>query len=92
MAKRFISVAMEFMSGSTGNRKGANSMIDNINNQVYIGLDGELGVVIQTSAQAYQEYYRRLGYELLGYAQPLPFELVTVIKPMIKRAIQKRLI
>ena len=67
-------------------------MIDSINNQVYIGLDGNKGVVIQTSAQTYQEYYRRLGYELLGYAQPLPFELVTVIKPMAKQAIQKRLI
>ena len=67
-------------------------MIDSINSQVYIGLDGESGVVIQTNAQTYQEYYRRLGYELLGYAQPLPIESVTVIKPKAKQAIQKRLI
>jgi hypothetical protein len=45
--------------------------------QVYVGLDGPEGVVIQTNLATYKSYYRLLGYEMLGYAVNLPgFEAV----------------
>ena len=40
--------------------------------QVYICFDGPDGLVIQTSNDAFERYYRLLGWELLGRAEPLP--------------------
>ena len=45
---------------------------ERIEGQVYICFDGPDGLVIQTSIETYQSYYRRLGWELLGQAEPLP--------------------
>jgi len=55
--------------------------------QVFISLDdGETGQVLQTSMQTYKDYYRLLGYVLLGYAQMLPgIEPITVIRPQVKQ-------
>lgn len=43
-----------------------------IEDQVYICFDGPDGLVIQTSRTAFEEYFRLLGWELLGKAEPLP--------------------
>ena len=40
--------------------------------QVYICFDGEDGLVIQTDIRTFDSYYRLLGWELLGVANPLP--------------------
>ena len=46
-----------------------------LDQQVYVGLDGVDGIVIQTSYGSYMNYYRLLGYELLGPAKELPLEV-----------------
>uniref|UniRef100_A0A6M3KKJ0 Uncharacterized protein n=1 Tax=viral metagenome TaxID=1070528 RepID=A0A6M3KKJ0_9ZZZZ len=43
--------------------------------QVYICFDGPDGLVIQTSFATYLNYYRFLGWELLGEAVELPLEV-----------------
>jgi len=40
------------------------------NEQIYIYLDTPDGPVIQTTMAAYEEYYRELGYKILG--KPVP--------------------
>ena len=42
------------------------------NEQVYISLDGPDGVVIQTTMATYGDYYRPLGYRLIGKVVKLP--------------------
>ena len=43
-----------------------------IERQVYTCFDGRGGLVIQTDIATYQSYYKVLGWELMGRAQPLP--------------------
>lgn len=40
--------------------------------QVYICFDGPDGLVMQVSLEGYENYYRLLGWELLGKAEMLP--------------------
>lgn len=42
-----------------------------IERQVYICFDGPDGLVIQTSIETYNSYYKLLGWELMGRATPL---------------------
>lgn len=54
--------------------------------QVYICFDGPEGLVIQTTMGSYQDYYRLLGWELLGQAGRLPgFEKKTLEPVAVKR-------
>lgn len=61
--------------------------LDAIDRQVFICFDGEDGLVIQTDISTYESYYRHLGWELMGRAQPFPE--IADIKPLNR---QKRLI
>ena len=47
-------------------------MRQNGDQQVFVGLDGPEGIVIQTTRATYESYYRRIWYELLGEAKELP--------------------
>ena len=40
--------------------------------QVFIRFDGPGGLVIQTSMRTYEDFYAKLGWELLGPAATLP--------------------
>lgn len=43
-----------------------------IEKEVYICFDGPSGLVIQTNIGTYTSYYKKLGWELIGRAEPLP--------------------
>jgi len=45
--------------------------LDAIERQVYACFDGPDGLIIQTSISTYNNYYKRLGWVLMGRAQPL---------------------
>ncbi len=46
--------------------------MDAIERQVYICFDGPDELVIQTDISTYYRYYKLLGWELMGRAEPLP--------------------
>lgn len=58
-----------------------------IEQQVYICFDGPGGLVIQTSIETYNSYYKLLGWELMGRATPMTGILGRTYQSQVKEVV-----